>query len=634
MISTTVPGKSQLQCPLPKSFFEGRSIPDFHPESIDYEQWWDDQIDRCLNGWSDGGYTVTPEHYYHLNFKKINLLNEYGNPDIDFPLFSFEDQELFLDINKAQSLHKGIILITGRGFGKSFNVASIAEHRYTFYPASEIIVSASIDSFATKLWEKINLGLNSQPDDLRHNFLQISNDTLQAGDKIKENGKDKVRGYLSIMRKVVYDKDSSKTRGSRPSIHIWEEVGSWTGSAKLKDCWKKTEPSWWRGKHYTCFPIFIGTGGDMESGGSEDAKEMFYNPDAYNLLAFEYNESKVGKFYPAYSKFEGFWEESGISDRQGAKEFLDARRTSKQGDDELFKQETMEFPFTPEEAFQTKGDSFFPTAILEDRFKEIHRNPELRDFVKRGNLKWVKEGSRIVDVIWEDSPNGVFEVAEHPYWRKPGNPTDKIAGLYVGGIDSFDAVLEKEDKIAQKKKSSGSHFIYKRFWRPNEFSGFVAKFTQRTNDASEFYWNTIKMNLYYNAKALAEYTMKGIFSHYIHHGFEYLLYRKPRLDSTVVKESVSTNTYGQAMPGEVKVYVVKMLAKHMKEHPEDHYFLSLIRQALDFVFGSSAFDEIMAAALALLANQDMMKVSISELSKQNKTWPKHVRDSRGRLVFK
>lgn len=624
---------NQPNCALPKSFFEGRFIPDFHPESLDYEQWWDEQINRCLSGWTDGGYTVTPEYYYHLNFKKINLEID-GVPNIDFPFFAFEDQQLFNDINTARMHKKGLILITGRGFGKSFNVASIAEHQYTFYPASEVIVSASIDGFATKLWEKINLGLNSQPDDLRHNFLQSSSDTIQAGEKVKENGKDKVRGYMSIIRKVVYDKDSSKTRGSRPNIHIFEEVGSWTGAAKLKDCYKKTEPSWWRGKKFMCFPILIGTGGDMETGGSEDAKDIFYNPSAYNLMSFEYNGQKVGKFFPAYAKFGGFYEDTGISDYEGAKAFLDQRRLDKAGDEDLAKQESMEFPFTPEEAFQTKGDGFFPIAILEERFKEIHRNQELRDHVKRGHLHWVKDGARVVDVLWEEDPKGIFEIAELPYWRKPGNPIEKIPNLYVAGIDSFDAVLEKDDKLAQKRKSSGSHFIYKRFWKPSEFTGFVAKFTQRTNDGTEFYWNTIKLNLFYNSKALIEYTMKGIFQHYITHGFEWLLYKKPRLDSTVVKESITTNTYGIAMPDEVKLYIIKMLARQMREHPQDHYFLSLIRQALDFVFGSSAFDEIMAAAIALLANQDMLKVSIAEMNKKDKSFPKYVRDSHGRLVFK
>jgi hypothetical protein len=625
---------SQPNCVLPRSFFEGRFIPDFHPESLDYEQWWDEQIKRCLYGWSDGGYSVTNVMYYHLNFKKINLWTPQGRPDINFPMFSFEDQELFNDVNYARSQGKGLILVTGRGFGKSFDAATIAEHEYTFYPASEIIVSASIDEYAKKLWEKIQLGLNSQPDDIRHNFLQNTTATIQSGEKIKEGGKDKVVGYMSIIRKVIYDKDPGKTRGSRPNIHIFEEVGSWVGSAKLIDCYKMTEASWWRGSRFTCFPFLIGTGGEMETGGSEDAKEMFYNPEAYNLMAFEYKDKKIGKFFPAYKKFGGYWEDSGISDENGAKEFLDKRRESKKTDDNMFKQETMEFPFEPEEAFQTKGDSFFPVAILEQRFADIHRNPEYKNMVEKGDLIPVIRNGKIIDVNWEKNDKGPFEILEHPVWRRPDWSGGRPLGLYVGGIDSFDAVLEKNDKLASKKRSSGSEFIYKRFWKVSETGDiFVAKITQRTDDASEFYDNTVKLNMYYDCQALVEYTMKGIFSHYINHGYEHLLYKRPRLDSTVVKESVTTNTYGLAMPKEVKVYIIKLLGKYAKNNPDKLFFLSQIVQMLEFEFESSAFDEVMASSIALIANEDMHKISVVEHKKQMKSWPKFVRDSNGRLVF-
>jgi hypothetical protein len=44
---------NQPDCELPKSFFEGRFIPNFHPESLDYTQWWDEQLNRIENGWKD-----------------------------------------------------------------------------------------------------------------------------------------------------------------------------------------------------------------------------------------------------------------------------------------------------------------------------------------------------------------------------------------------------------------------------------------------------------------------------------------------------------------------------------------------------------------------------------------------------
>lgn len=632
---------NQPECILPTSFFEGRFIPDFHPESLDYEQWWDEQIIRCLNGWSDGGYSVPGNFYYHLNFKKINLINASTNRiELNYPLFSFEDQELFNDVKYARDNGKGVMLITGRGWGKSFDASSIAEHEYTFFPSSETIVSASTSGYADKLWEKIKMGLNSQPDDLRHNFLFEDKDYIQSGEKVTERGKTRVQGYMSQMRKIVYDKEPGKTRGSRPAIHIFEEVGSWTGAAKLKQCYKMTEASWWRGKRFTCFPLLIGTGGEMETGGSEDAKEMAYNPDSYNLMSFIYKDQKVIKFYPAYRKFEGFYEVSGISDEKGAKSFLDTRRESKKSDPDMYRQETMEFPFELEEAFQTKGDNIFPIAILEERFAQLHRNTELLNTVKKGNLHPIMNGKKIIGVDWEEDSKGVFEIAEFPVWMRKGFNEPRPLDIYISGIDSFDSVLERTTaKVAakQEKKSKGSSFMFKRGgWKPEETSRlFVAKLTQRTEDSTEFYWNTIKLNLFYGgAKALIEYTMKGIFHHYIANGFEYLLYKRPRLDSTVVKESISTNTYGIAMPIEVKLDIIKNFARHIREtNGQDMYFLSQIKQCIDFRFGSSAFDEVMASAIALFADKDMVKTGIRQVKKENDSFPIYRRDPYGNLVF-
>ena len=65
---------NQPNCILPQSFFEGRNIPNAHKESLDWEQWWDEQQLRCENGFKDGGFSMTGVNYYHVNFKKINML--------------------------------------------------------------------------------------------------------------------------------------------------------------------------------------------------------------------------------------------------------------------------------------------------------------------------------------------------------------------------------------------------------------------------------------------------------------------------------------------------------------------------------------------------------------------------------
>lgn len=634
----------QPNCVLPKSFFEGRNIPDFHPESLDYAQWWDEQYDRCISGYRDGGFYATPEYYYHLNFKKINMLDREGNIKIFHPYFSEEDMFLFQEIEQARKDGQGFILGTGRGYGKSFGIASIVEHGFTFKEGHETIISSSIEKYANDFLFKVEIGLNSQPDYLRLGLLEDTKLKKVSGYKIKVNGQEKKEGLFSSIKKIVYDSDPDKTRGTRPNIHVFEEGGSWSGAAGLRACYKKTEPSWWRGARFTCLPIIIGTGGAMDTGGSEDFKEMFNHPKSYNLKAFEFEGEKIGKFIPAYKKFGDYYEDSGISDEVGAKGFLDRRRETKSGDPELFRQETMEFPFNPREMFQVAGTGWMPAAALENRYALIERTPELKQMVQKGDLEWIQSGSRMTGVKWVPNPNGIFEVVEHPVWtRKSWGEQPHPKGLYIGGCDSFDAVEEENAK--NTNKSPGTLYIYKRFWKVSETSRFfVARLKQRTDDAKEFYWNTIKLALYYSGqypcKVLGEYTKIGIFRHYIENQFEYLLYERPKLDTvdTGIKKTTATNRYGIHMPGPIKNYVIKRYADWLKEPGvmEQMYFLPLIKDNLEFSFegyDKNKHDDTMGASIAVLADGDMYRMVVKQAETEAINWPVWRTNAQGVRVF-
>lgn len=637
---------NQPDCILPKSFFEGRLPPNVHPESLDYDQWWDEQEERCLSGWSDGGYSVTPEYYYHLNFKHINMLDENNKTVYSNPYFAFEDQELFQQCNDARSDGQGLMLVTGRGFGKSFDAATLVEHKLTFFEGSECIISASTDLFASNLTSKALIGLNSMPDEFRPSFLTMDLKKGYYETGIKGSGADKGKtfGYRSKLWKVVYDDDPGKTRGTRPDIHVFEEVGSWSGAAKLIKCYKMTEASWWRGSVYTSFPLLIGTGGQMEGGASEDAKEVFWDPESFNMRVFEWEGEKCAKFVPAHYKLGGFYENSGISDDVGARNFLEARRTRKKKNLELYRQETMEFPFDPHEAFQISGSSYFDIPQLEGRFALIERTPELKAIVKRGNLRPVLNTSgKMIDVRWEEHAEGIFEIIEHPPWRPDGlkagqNPVFP-ENLYISGCDSFDAV-EEELEEEYNTKSPGCCIMYKRFWKATETGRlFVAKITQRTGDASIFYWNTVKLNMYYShpesyCKMLYEYTKIGIGQHYIIHKLEHLLYPRPKLDSVdVVKKTSSTNRYGIAMPIQIKKHAIINYGKWVATYIENMYFSSQIKDAIEFRFGSSVHDETMAASIALLADNDMYEIEVEEEVENKIVFPVFRTNHVGKMVF-
>ena len=629
--------KRQPECILPKSFVEGRFIPSFHPESIDYAQWWQEQIRRCREGWSDGGFYVTPEYYYHLNFKKINMLDEKDQPIIDHPYFSYEDQELFQDIETANNQGKGIILITGRGFGKSFGVSSVAECRFVFRPVYEVIVSASIRKYVDQLWYKIKLGLNALPDDIRPSLLVDKQDEMESGYEVVEDGKKKIKGYRSKMLKYIYDNDPGLTRGTRPGIHLFEEVGAWSGAAKLIDCYKATEASWWRGKKFTCLPLLIGTGGEMKSGGSEDAKKMFFNPEAYNLMAFDYSEEgsphpiKIGKFFPAYMKFGGTYELSGESRIEESKPFLIERRERKKDDIEMYEQETAEYPFTPYEAFAIIGQSPFKKHIIKARINEIERDPDIKNEVVRGNLEFIRIGSRVTGVKWTEDKDGIFEVLRKEFPRIDEATGKAYENLYVSGCDSFDAVLEE----AKDSQSKGSIKIFKRFWKASETGRiFVASLVQRTDDAEEFYWNTVKLNMWYNCKMLYEHTKIGIARHYITNKLANYLYPKPDLQKAgVIKDSRTTNRFGLTMPEVVKVHGIVRYSKYIDEYNQSMYFTSQLKDAHDFIFGSPKFDETMSAALCIIADEDMYNLEVEEAVKESIKFPVYRRDHEGKLVF-
>jgi len=110
MIKPEIVIYNQPKCVLPKSFFEGRFPPDVHPDSLDYQQWWSEQIVRCKEGWRDGGFYVPPAYYYHLNFKKINMLDEHYKPFIGHPYFAMDDMELFQEMELARKDGQGLYL--------------------------------------------------------------------------------------------------------------------------------------------------------------------------------------------------------------------------------------------------------------------------------------------------------------------------------------------------------------------------------------------------------------------------------------------------------------------------------------------------------------------------------------------
>lgn len=634
------PTGSDWECALPKVFFEGREEfrPDYKKNSLSYKSWWSEQIRRSKEGLEYNGIKVTGEYYSFLNFGKIKIHKENADKTFNYPFYSSKDHELFELIDIAKKLALGIMLITGRGYGKSYVAAWQVIHRYTFYPHSESIVSASDDLAVDPLWEKIEMYLNAIDAELFHNQDGSSTKKkVKSGTKIKdEDGHERIVGFHSTIKKVVYDGKVGKTRGPRPDIHLFEEVGKWKG---LKETYRVASQGWRVGARFKCLPFLLGTGGEMATGLSEDAKEMFFDPETYDLLALPniYDEEggnngygnrgrkKISVFMPTYVKYGEFYEEKGdvlilgekaghvkaggICDQVNAKKFEDSIRKRKEKDQELYDQHIQEYPYTPKEAFMLSTSTPF-SKYLKDRYYILtvdrRSNPtligELHDTGKKD-----KNGQKIIE--FERTNNGKFQIAEKPIFDSKGRHYNK---LYVSGCDSYD-----QDK-AETTDSEGSIMIYKRMLNAESTNNlFVAGYTDRPSEADDFYKNTLLLNQYYNSKMLVEHTKIGIINYYLNNNSEKFLCKKPTIIyKQAVKNPKAVYKYGLQMPAQIKIWLIDRMKTWLKNYADHLIMIDQVDDLIHFHRDSNKFDISIASMLAVAQDWEWNEAKVTTSGKK------------------
>lgn len=124
-----------------------------------------------------------------------------------------------------------------------------------------------------------------------------------------EFGKQTEQGYLSSITGITLKNDPERLRGTRGKLVLFEEGGKFPG---LLDTWRIEQPAV-ETDDGVAFGLLLafGTGG-TEGGAFDGLKELFYKPDAYNVLSFpniwddNAENSKCGFFVPAWSNLESF----------------------------------------------------------------------------------------------------------------------------------------------------------------------------------------------------------------------------------------------------------------------------------------------------------------------------------------
>ena len=185
-------------------------------------------------------------------------------------------------------------------------------------------------------------------------------------------------------------------------------------------------------------------------------KELFYKPEAYNVLSFPNiwddaaEGTRCGFFVPSWSNLESFdkdgnyvfMDQDGNSLREKAIENLIEQRNkirdggaSQQSIDRFIS----ERPIKPQEAVLELGKNIFPRKLLMDQLTRIRTNTKLKNMKHIVDLSWDGNGSIVAtekksgDIIdyplkKGDKPHGSVVIWEYPIKDPP-------FGLYVGGCD-------------------------------------------------------------------------------------------------------------------------------------------------------------------------------------------------------
>ena len=623
--------------------------------TTDYNKYWEQETDRCLNGYTaPDGEGITGYNYFYLNYSPIMRLKEEEYTDregnirkrrqriLEFPSFWDYDYYYFCAIEQAELEGKHMAVLKCRQRGYSFKGGSMLVRNYMLIPGSKNFAIASEQKFLigdgllTKAWQIMDF-LDKHTAWAKQRLVSTRMERTSGYKITDEFGKQTEQGYLSSITGITLKNDPERVRGTRAKLVLWEEGGKFPS---LLDAWRIEQPSVETddGKAFGLM-IAFGTGG-TEGASFEGLKELFYKPKSYNVLSFPniWDEGRENTecafFVPAYSNLESFdddgnqvyMDKDGNSYKEKAiQNLIDQRNKVKDGgaSQQSIDRFISERPIRPAEAVLELGKNIFPRKLLMDQLTRIRTNKKLQSMKHIVDLEW--DGNGQVNATEKpsgditnyplkkgDKPHGSVVIWEYPVKDPP-------LGLYIGGCDPYD----HDDSFTN---SLGSTFIFKRVRAGEAWTDvIVAEYSGRPDTAEEYYENVRKLLTFYNARLLFENERKGIYPYFTNKHCDYLLADQPdKIISEVFKDSKVQRRKGCHMTKQIRAYgeglILEWLLDEFEEgHPnvERVYSEPLIEELIEND-GVRNVDRVIALCMVMIYREELYQVKVSSAKEQNK----------------
>lgn len=591
-----------------------------------HTEFWEEQIDRCINGYTTGGIKIPGRYYYYLNLMPLK-----GLMGGMYPLYVDLDLEFWeiVDDIKARKLMGGIIP-KARRKGLSEKAKTILSHGIRFIPGYRGAITAGLEVYTDGLRNKFDYGENAIRKEFRLNVLENNEKTYRLGYEIKDpvGGfiEDGYGGHLSF--ETMYD-DARKLEGEYFHDVICEESGQYK---LLGEVIESIKPALMFGNQMLGSFWIYGTGGNILST-SKDFKELYDNASTYGLVRFpvdgrrlffpffgnpisdKFKDEDTGEEVDAMPNFRKYepYQIIGCEDVKAAEEWILKKRVelSKLPNKKRLKEHNQNFPLTVDEMFTSGGSNNFNNEkIYEQLFNIEGKLDNYRKIV----IEWrkVPEG--------EDDFDDIQKIAIRP-WKQGKDPEWKaiyilqdprrdILDLDVGGVDSYN-----QDQT-RTTSSLGAMVVIRQGNKVNMTSDGIFKaeypvclYYQRPLRKEDFYDMCLKISIFFGLKrnVMCSAEQDFVIDYFKKNGgVKYLSPRPRTFDS---KKTQQVHKYGAKMTAspQSKEQILGIVQSWVEDFIQFCNFPEILRDLLayDEEYIGTDWDSVDAVCLAKMRIEDM-----------------------------
>lgn len=590
----------------------------FPPGSKPYKDYWREQFRRCVEGYTVGKYRITGDHYFFLNFYRMQTVNMDQSKTVrgrreSFPSFLAKQYEFFHYVELCEYLGKDVCMLKARGLGFSEILACLGVRPFTTTREFRTVYTADSDAHLnptlTKVWKQLNwLNTNTQGG-MKHLRQKIDNMLRKRASMITAQG-DEI-GPMSEIEGIVAD-NPSKVRGDRTERLIFEEAGS---NKNMITSWIQGDALVNLGGEKVGLKICGGTGGDSGPNLAGLAS-MFRDPMSYNVLPYKnfYNRNNsvqyTGFFIPAheFSLKPEYLDNRGVTDSIRFKKYYEDKRSSMRGKDAITY--AAENCFTPDEALLKQGDNLFDADIIAT---QITRIETIKDCPKPFpvSLYWQKDSNgdlNYKDVGAFNQPGSKLLILEPPQLFADGTG---YKNLYVAGVDGID---QGSSESASDYDVSDFCIVIKKRAFGMSPPKYVAIYKDRPQKVETAYEIAAKLVIWYNAQVVLEATKFGFKQFLEKKHLEGCLMPRPEFAMT----GKNARNRGKRLIGipstpAVISHGLELISDYVVNSCEDIYFEDMLQELLNYSYEDKRkFDIIAAMQCAEIGDEELMAINPSK----------------------